>query len=440
MKKSARQLSFEVLVKIERSSAYSSLALDSALSNVMLDARDKSLVSALVYCVIERRETIDYQLKQYLIKPLKKLKPDVLVILRLGAAQALFMDKIPPSAAVNESVKLARENGCQFAASLINAVLRQVCKNGVVLPDKSDLVQYYSVKYSCSPWLVKKWLNDYGQENTAAILSASIGAEKTVLRVNTLKITAANLKEKLVAQNIQAQDGILPDTLTVPAFGCDISSLPQFTQGLFHVQDTASAYCVLALNARDGDTVFDLCAAPGGKSFTVAQLMHNNGKILAFDLHQSRVKLIEDGAKRLGINIIKAAAGDAMIYNPDLDQADKVLCDVPCSGFGVIGKKPEIKYKNEEDVRSLPEIQLKILTNGARYVKKGGRLIYSTCTLNKDENESVCLSFLEKNSDFIAVKPLPQVKDEVFLTFMPHKDGTDGFFVAAFERKNATEE
>lgn len=435
MKKSARQIAFEILMKIERDNAYSNLTLDSMLDSSALDTRDKSFVSALVYGIIERRLTIDYQLEQYLTKPLKKLKPEVIVILRIGAYQLLFMDKVPVSAAVNESVKMTKANKSAYASSIVNAVLRKISKNGLILPDSSNLEEYLCIKYSCPVWLIKKWNAEYGADNTTQLLSASVETSETVIKVNTLKTDCESLKNELVSAGIGCQDGYIKDSLKISLSGADIEELDAFKKGLFHVQDTASTLCATALYAQENDTVFDLCAAPGGKAFTVAELMNGKGRIVAFDLYAHRTGLIASGAKRLGIDIIEAQIGDASEYNEELGKADKVLCDVPCSGLGIIRRKPEIKYKSQESLESLPDIQLKILCNASRYVKDGGRLIYSTCTLNKDENENVCKKFLEISKDFESVKPLPNVSQENFVTLMPHKNNTDGFFIAAFERK-----
>ncbi|MCM1392996.1 MAG: 16S rRNA (cytosine(967)-C(5))-methyltransferase RsmB, partial [Ruminococcus sp.] len=289
-------------------------------------------------------------------------------------------------------------------------------------------------KYSCPEWLVKKWCREYGKENTESLLSASINQAETILRVNTVKTTAENLKQMLSDEGINCSDGYIADTLRISLSGTDIESLNTYKLGLFHVQDTASTLCSMALDAGEGDTVFDLCSAPGGKAFTIAELMNNKGRVLAFDLYPHRTELISSGAERLGLNIIKAQVGDAAEFDPKIGLADRVLCDVVCSGLGIIRRKPEIKYKSEDSLSGLPEIQFKILCNASKYVKTGGRLIYSTCTLNKDENENVCKKFLDTVSDFVPAKPLEQISDDFCVTLMPHINNTDGFFVAAFER------
>lgn len=423
-----RRLAFEILLKIEKDNAYSNLALDACLPASGLDPRDRAFVSALVYGVTERRLTLDYQLALYLSKPLKKLKPQVLVILRLGAFQLLFMDKVPASAAVNESVRLTKSCGCAYASSLVNAVLRKCAGNGLVLPPE-DSADYISVKYSCPLWLCEKWIAEYGYDDTEALLGASTGGAQTVVRVNTVKTDSDQLKKTLEAQGVTVTDGYTADSLIVRNFG-NLEKLPSFRDGLFHVQDTASQLCVKALDPRPGETVFDVCSAPGGKAFTAAQRMNNSGRVLAFDIYEQRVRLIAEGAERLGLGIINAAVGDASVFNPDLPKADRVLCDVPCSGLGIIRRKPEIKYKSADSLRDLPDIQLKILKTASGYLKIGGRLVYSTCTLNRDENEKVVGRFLKENGDFsLADAEAPMI------TLMPHKNNSDGFFIAVLERK-----
>ena len=429
-----REIAFEALNKIEKEGAYSNIALDFLLSKTDLDARDRSFVSNLFYGVIERKITLDYQLEQFLSQPLKKLKSEVLTILRMGTYQILFMDKIPSSAAVNECVKISKKRGFSYASGLINAVLRKIDKNGLILPEIKNSAEFLSVKYSCPLWLVNKWTKEYGSENTMEILSASIGANNNYIKVNTIKSDENTLIGLLKDEDVECFRTEIDGCLKVILKGKAVENLDSFKKGLFHVQDAACQLCVRALNAKEGDTVFDLCAAPGGKTYSIAENIGNTGKVVSFDIHSHRVQLIRDGAERLGLSCVDAREGDATVFNPELGEADTVLCDVPCSGFGIIGKKPEIKYKNPDEVKQLPELQQKILTTGSKYVKTGGRLVYSTCTLSKSENQKVCDRFLSANENFVAVRPLPDYSEEYFLTLMPHINHTDGFFIACFER------
>ncbi len=431
--KNARQTAFEILNKIQRDNSYSNIILDAALEKSQLEAKDKAFVSSMVYGVLERMFSIDFELSNYLNQPLKKLNPQVLTILRLGAYQILFMDKIPDSAAINESVKLTKSNRVAFASGLVNAVLRKVSISGITPTD--DL----SVRYSAPQWLCELWINSYGKVNAQQLLESSFGAAETALRVNTLKTDAVELIELLSSEGIVAKrHESLSDTLTVTEGGA-VHKTKAYANGLFHVQDVASQLCCKALDVKENETVLDICAAPGGKSFTLAELMNNTGIVYSYDVYKHRLKLISDGAQRLGILNLKTAENDGSKYNPSIPLADKILCDVPCAGLGVIRKKPEIRYKNCEEVDKLPNLQYSILCASAQYLKQGGLLVYSTCSLNPNENENVVSKFLSEHVDFEAVRVLPSIKrhseDTDYISLMPHLHGCDGFFISAVRRK-----
>lgn len=438
--KSARQIAFEVLLKIHRDGAYSNLAVDSAISaGSELDGRDSAFVTALVYGTLDRLISIDYNLSLYLTQPMKKLKPELLVILRMGTYQILFMDKVPDSAAVNESVKLAKDNKSAFAASLVNAILRKVCTNGFVVPDEStDRFERMGIEYSCPAWMLKMWTEAYGEDNAAALAKAALEPSRVIVRVNTVLTDTASLIERLAADGVNAERSpIDPDALILSGCG-SVDRLDAFREGLFHVQDFASQLCCRALDPQPGETVFDLCSAPGGKAFTCAERMNGTGKVFAFDIYQSRVDLIRKGAERLQLKNVTPYLSDASIFNVNYGEADRVLCDVPCSGLGIIRRKPEIRAKNSAELENLPELQYRILCNARRYLKPGGRMVYSTCTLNPAENEKVCNRFLSECREFKSVPALPELDRSMpgdYLSLMPHINGTDGFFIAVFERK-----
>ena len=426
----ARDCAFDVLQKMERDCAYSTVALRSYFLKNDLSAQDIQLATALVFGVTERKLTLDYFISLHLSQPIKKLKPQVLTILRIGAYQLLYMDKIPASAAVNEAVKSVKKNGCAFAAGLVNAVLRKVSSHGIVYPSTNNPIYNLSIRYSCPEWLVKHFYDSYGSSRTEQILSSAQGANHLYIRVNTLKITTEDLCEMLASENVKCcVSEVDSDALILSDCG-DITKLRSFQQGLFHVQDLSSQLCCRILDAQENDFIVDCCAAPGGKSFTSAYKMNGKGRILACDMHPFKADMISENAKRLGINCLETVCLDARLLNKSIHNADRVLCDVPCSGFGVIGRKPEIRYKDKSESEGLPLLQGEILQNCSAMVKPGGILIYSTCTLNPAENEDVCDNFLKNNPQFEAIS---LGSDSDYLNIFP--DGTrDGFFVAKMRR------
>lgn len=436
--KSARQVAFEALLKVHKDGAYSNLAVDSLLKeNQGLDERDRAFVCNLVYGTLDRLMLIDYNLSLYLNQPVRKLKPELHTIFRMGTYQLLFMDKVPSRAAVNESVNLAKVNKSSFAASLVNAVLRRVSDNGLRLPegDEKD-PDFLSIKYSCPEWILSLWINSYGFDNAIALAEKALEAPNVVIRANTTKTTADELIWKLAEEGvISEKTDIAKDALILSNTG-SVEELDAYKEGLFHAQDLASQICCMALDPKPGEVIFDMCSAPGGKAFTIAETMENKGVVRAFDVYQSRVELIRSGAERLGLENVFSYLSDASIFNENYGFADRVLCDVPCSGLGIIRRKPEIRFKSRNDIDNLPELQYRILCNSIRYLKDGGRIVYSTCTLNPKENSDVCDRFLSEHPEFSPVEILPSLQryssDDKYLTLMPHIHSTDGFFVAAF--------
>lgn len=413
--KSARLTAFELLYEILQNGAYSNLTIDSHIKD--LSAKDRALATQLVYGVIERKITLDYLIDQYLkTKP----KPKVKIILYLGTYQLYFTDKIPSAVAINESVLLAKAVGCDYYSKLINAVLRKIDRERIEINTLDDL----SVRYSCPQMLINMWNKQYGKDKTLQILK-SINSKPPVFAVpNKLYVNADELQYELLCEGIDAEvNGELVQLLS----SFDLSKSRAFQNGLFHIEDESSYLCARALDAQSGDTVLDMCAAPGGKTFTVAEQMQNQGSIYAYDIHPHKVKLLENGALRLGLTNISAAENDAAVYRADIPMADKILCDVPCSGYGIIRRKPEIRYKTLDSVKELPSLQLQILSTSAQYLKNGGRLIYSTCTLNKKENERVVEAFLANNSHFSL---------DAMTTLFPSENGGDGFFYAIIHKND----
>lgn len=434
----ARQVAFLTLLKIEKDKAYSNIALDSAVKAYSLDSTDCAFISRLVYGVTERKITLDFVFSKFLKQPIKKLKPELLVILRLGTYQILFMDKIPDSAAVNESVLLAKSNKCDFATGLVNAVLRKVSENGKSILESLEGEERVSVLYSAPLELVKFLNYHYNEENAEMILKSALNAKEITIRVNTLKTTDDELIGILKEENVVAKKTFLKNALILETNGA-IYELSAYKNGLFYVEDISSQICVSELGLKENDKFIDICSAPGGKSFTAAQYMNNKGEIYSCDIHSHRVELIKSGALRLGLTCIEPIENDATVFNEGFINADCVLCDVPCSGLGIIGKKPEIKYKSLDETKELIPIQKQILSTASQYVKKGGTLIYSTCSINPNENRKVCDWFLKENNEFETIKVAPDIErciDEGdYLTLTPHINNCDGFFIAKFIRK-----
>ena len=430
--KTARQTAFEILNKIYRDNSYSNLILDSVLDKSDLSSVDKSFVSALVYGVIERTITLDYEISQYLKQPIKKLKSQVLTILRMGAYQILFMDKIPSSAAINESVNLVKKNGFSFASGLVNAVLRKVDAAGIT--DTDDI----SIKYSAPGWLCNLWRESYGEANAVKLLEATLGDTEVNVRVNTLRTDPDSLINHLKEEGIASEiNTAVENCLCIKASG-PIHKTKAYIDGFYHVQDIASQLCCKALDVRENDVVIDVCSAPGGKSFTLSQYMNNTGTIYSCDVHDHRLKLINDSANRLGITNIKTMLNDGSVHNTLIPEADRILCDVPCAGLGVIRKKPEIRYKNPGEFDNLPELQYSILSVSSEYLKVGGVLVYSTCSLNPAENEDVITKFLDEHNNFESVRVLGNLErygqNTDYLTLIPHIHNCDGFFISAVRK------
>ncbi len=409
--KSSRQIAFETLYKIFYDDAYSNIAIDSAVSEI---SEGKSFITRLVYGVVERKITIDSIISEFCKKP----KPKILVILRMGVYQLYFMDKVPSSAAINESVELANRNGLSYYSKLINAVLHNADRNRLDIENLADI----SVKYSVPHHLINMWYKAYGKETVDAFLP-SLNESAPVFAVPN-KIFA-DADELLYELNCDGIDGEIFSDLVVIKSSFDLKKCRAFQNGLFHIEDLSCYNAVKALGFDENDVVFDICSAPGGKAFTAASLMNDKGKIYAFDIHEHRVNLIKEGAARLGLTSITAMMNNGTEFHSALPRADKIICDVPCSGFGIIRRKPEIRYKDLDSIKELPDLQFEILNTSSKYLKEGGRLLYSTCTLNKRENEKVVEKFVSENSGFSVLESV---------TTFPSENGGDGFFYAIIER------
>lgn len=441
-----REIALKVLYKIDIEEAYSNIILDDMLNKNrnILEDRDIGLISEIVYGVTTWKLTLDEIITKYSNIKLKKISPWILNILRMGIYQIIFLDKIPKSAAVNESVNLAKRYGHRSSSNFVNAILRKVDKNDYEkLFEIENDVERISKVTSMPVWIINELFNE-GLENKTVeeICKNSNKKPKLSIRANTLKTNVEELKNNLQERNIDVKDGLLKDFLIIDKIK-NIENLDLFKEGMFTIQDEAAGLIPLILNPKKGETILDACSAPGGKTTYIAEIMQNQGEIEAWDIHKHRINLVEQTAKRLGISIIKTNVNDATKMKQNcIEKYDKILLDVPCLGIGVLKRKPDIKWKrNKQDIEQINKIQKQILENCAKYLKKGGEIVYSTCSILKEENEDVINEFLNKNSKFelekIQLKEenyfKKYIKNETFLKVYQNEE-TDGFFIAKIRK------
>ncbi len=430
-----RRVALMVLDRIEAAKRYSNIALDAAIEQSGVAGADRGLLTTLVYGVIERKITLDYQIDKMASLPPSKIEASVRNALRLGLYQLVNLDRIPDHAAINESVELVGKRSKGFVNALLRSFVRAEKK--IRLPDEDNITKYLSVKYSVSEEICERFCRDMGRERTEAIFLAMNEAPHMTLRVNTLKTSREELLSLLAENGIDAEKTVFSAVGIKFSGRTPYSLIPGEADGLWFVQDEASQLCATVLGAEKGDVIIDCCAAPGGKSFSIAMEMGNEGEIRSFDLHENKLSLIRRGAERLGIHIIKAEAKDGRKFDGSLEgTADKILCDVPCSGLGVIAKKPDIRYKELSDIDRLPEIQLSVAENNLRYLKKGGIMVYSTCTVLPSENRENIKILMDKHPE-LSLMPFEvgEIKSDGMITLYPDKHGSDGFFIAKL-RKN----
>ena len=430
MGKTAREIAVSALMAFRKNGAWADGYLKEAL--VGSDKRDASLASQITYGVLQNMALLDFYIARYSSIKMNKISPRIVDVLRIGIYQILFLDRIPPHAVVNEAVKAARRDNPR-AAGFVNALLRKILTEKEHLPEVPDL----SIKYSHPKWLVDRLASVYGDE-VEDILKENNKAPAICVRVNTLVTNTDDLINDFSEQGISAiAHPWLSDCIIISDTG-DLASCAAFIDGKFHVCDPASQMCAQMVSATPGDSVLDTCAAPGGKSFTIAQYLKGEGEIISCDIHKHKITLLEKGAERLHIENLSGKLCDGRTYNDAwFERFDTVLCDVPCSGIGVIRKKPEIRFKKEEEISRLPEIQFDILKNASNYVKPGGVLVYSTCTILPEENRQVIDGFLAENGNFTREEmklPCPNGKNVGEITLLPHKNDCDGFFICKLRR------
>lgn len=439
---SARLTALLVLNSVFSDKAYANIALGKALAQQNHSEQDRRFVTELVYGTVKAKGTIDWILAQLTERPLNKIETLILNILRLGVFQIYFLERIPASAACNESVNLAKKFGHPGIVKFVNGVLRGAVrsKEHIVYPDpEKEAKKYLALQEFHPEWLVKRWLKQFGEEETKALCRFNNQPPPLTLRVNTLVTDRKTLLDSLLEDEFEAEsskwceDGIV--CTRIPSLGILFAKY----SNMFYVQDESSMLVAPVLAPKPGQTVIDLCSAPGGKTTHLAQLMGNKGLIYATDIHEHKIKLIEENCQRLGIEIIKPLVQDAAQFNPQWqDTADCVLVDAPCSGLGVLRRRAEARWtKTRLDLKTFPPLQRDILQNAARYVKPGGRLVYSTCTLEQAENHYIPTEFLENNPTWQYAgfnHPLTgEAIDE--LQLLPQRDGIDGFYICALVRK-----
>ena len=441
-----REIAAEALMEIMTEEAYNNMTLRRLLrQNGAMPRQDRAFVTEIVNGTLRNLIYIDHVLNTFSKTKTEKMKPWLLAVLRSAVYQMYFMD-VPDFAACNEAVKLAGARGYASLKGFVNGVLRTAAKKKqeIPLPEKGT-AEYLSVAYSHPLWLVRMWVAYYGYEETEAICAYDNQSPDVTIRVNTLKTDKADLKQMLEEAGVEVKDGHVSENALHLTKTADLSRLEAFQKGLFHVQDESSQLAVKILDPQKGESILDMCAAPGGKSFTTAETMENEGKLISCDIYEHKIELMEEGAERLGIGIMECKVKDAAEAEEEQELFDRVLVDAPCSGLGLMRKKPDIRLKKDgNEIDSLTGIQRKILENAAGYVKKGGVLVYSTCTLCRKENERNLEWFLQNHPDFAAediTKFLPadwnvETAEKGYLTLLPHKTGTDGFFISRMRRKD----
>ncbi len=425
----ARERVLRALYAVDTDGTYANAALKEALSAEFEFQADRGLVTEIFRGVLQNRMAIDYVISMFSKIKLKKLSPWIMQILRMGVYQILYMDKIPESAACNESVKLARKYGHNSSAGFVNGVLRSVARNKdkIEFP-KDNITDYLSLCYSYPTWMVEMLLKIYGEKECEEILKAGNSVKPPTIRTNLTKTTTSELTEALKAEGITATADNELDYCLYITGGLSVENSPLYKEGKYTLQNKSSMLATEMLAPKSGEFIIDVCAAPGGKTTHIAEKMGDRGRVVAFDIHKHKTVLIENAAKRLGLKSVEVMEQDASkICKEFIGKADRILADVPCSGLGVINKKPDIKWNvKEEDIAELVKIQKEILNTVSAYVKSGGVLVYSTCTITDEENRLQIDNFLKENEDFY------KAEEKLLL---PHLTEGSGFYICKLQRK-----
>jgi 16S rRNA (cytosine967-C5)-methyltransferase len=444
-KKNVREAALEILISIEKNQAYSNLLLNKVIEKHSFSRKDAGLLTEIVYGTIQRRDTLDFYLKPF-IKKQNKLQQWVSILLRLSVYQMIYLDRVPVHAVIYEAVEIGKKRGHKGIASMVNGVLRTIQREGVPkLEDIKDPIERLALETSHPLWLVKRWVSQYGYEETKKMCKINLQPPEQTARTNSNRLSRDTLMERLKSEGFQVEKGTV-SPYAVKSLKGNLAHSQAFAEGLLTIQDESSMLVADALGVEEGNQVLDCCAAPGGKTTHIAELLHNTGMVVSLDLHEHKVRLIQEQVERLSLSNVTTKVMDSRNVHLHFQEEsfEKILVDAPCSGFGVIRRKPDIKYaKNEDDITNLANIQLSILNAAAPLLKKGGTLVYSTCTIDKEENEDVVNAFLQSHPDFTRditliermpepVKPFVQNGQ---VQILPHYFGSDGFYIASLRKQ-----
>jgi 16S rRNA (cytosine967-C5)-methyltransferase len=441
----ARLIAITTLYDIEEKKSFSNIKLNQYFKQYNPSPVDRAFATEILYGTIRWKLKIDYMIQKFSSMKINKISPWVLSCLRTAVYQIFYMNKVPDFAAVNEAVELSKIKE-KKASSFVNGVLRNILRNKNQYDniEEKDRIKRLSIEYSHPEWFVNKYIKTYGEEFVRELMGVNNTPPELTIRINTLKCTKEELVDKLSSKGIECLDGKIEESLILKGYSM-IERSEELNEGLFTIQDESSMLAVKVLNPEPGEKLLDLCSAPGGKATHMAQLMKNRGEITAFDIHEHKMKLINQNASRLGIDIIKTYLKDSSIYNDEFfDYADRILVDAPCSGLGLIRKKPEIRWTvKPQDILELQKIQIEILKNDAKYIKKGGILVYSTCTITQEENEDIIKMFLNENSNFKLENICDYIPESIkadtcssgYIKLFPNVHKSDGFFIAKLIRK-----
>lgn len=446
--KSVREQVVDLLIEVEQEQSYAQLSLKNALKE--LDRRDRALATEIFYGTLKYQIQLDYWINRYAKLPVKKMKPLIRNVLRMSLYQMLYLDKIPHSAIINEAVKIVKKRNFKGLSGFVNGILRTLDKEklDITTVKVTSLSQRLSIQYALPEWVIKMWLKAYDSQQVEEICAALNERPEVCGRCNTLKTTKEQLLSYFKNEKVEVKEGHLLEEAFYLKKMDHLQDLSSFQNGLWTVQDESAMLVALIVNPKEGDVILDMCSAPGGKSMHMAALMHNKGRIVACDIYEHKLELIKKNAGRLGITIIEPILQDATLFNEQfVEKFDKILLDVPCSGLGIMKRKPDIRHhRTKEDMEEMTKIQKIIAKNAIHYLKPGGKLVYSTCTISKKENEQI-VDFIIQSSNFMLesiIEDIPKglqkyVENKGMIQILPQMAHTDGFFIACFRKGKQNE-